>query len=100
MQCTVTDGEIGPGRNDVEMVRLDRHSIRRLSHGHRRVACQQVHHHALVRRVEMLNQNEGHAVAGWQCRYELPAGIKSTGRCTYPDDQEVGCAAIWPGARG
>ena len=89
VQGAVADGQIGSGRNDIEVVALDRHSIRRLPHGHRRVAGQQVHHHAFVGRIEMLDQDEGHAVAGGQRVHKLPAGIEATRRGAYSDDREV-----------
>jgi hypothetical protein len=45
---------------------LDRHTIGRLQHGHWCVAGQQVNHHAFVGGIEVLDQDEGHAVIGWQ----------------------------------
>ena len=71
------------------MIGLDQHSINRLQHKHRRVACQQVHHHAVVGRIEMLDQDKGHAVSGWQRAYQLSAGIKAAGRSTDRDDREL-----------
>jgi hypothetical protein len=47
------------------MVPLDWHSVRGLPHGHRGMAGQKIDHHAFVGRIEMLHQNEGHAVPGW-----------------------------------
>ena len=89
VQGAVTDGKIGSGRNDIEMVALDRHSVRCLPHGHRRVAGQQVHHHAFVGRIEMLDQDEGHAVAGRQRVHQLPAGIEAARRGADADDREI-----------
>ena len=88
MQRAIADREIGSGGNDIEVVALDRHSIRCLPHGHRRVAGQQVHHHAFVGRIEMLDEDEGHAVAGWQRAHELPAGIEAAGGGAYADDRK------------
>ena len=93
VQGAVADRQIGSGRNDIEVVALERHSIRRLPHGHRRVAGQQVDHHAFVGRIEMLDQDEGHADAGWQRVHELPASIKATRRGAYADNREVPTAA-------
>jgi ribosomal protein S8 len=59
------------------MVGLDRHAIRRLAHGHQRVAGQQVHHHAFVGGIEMLDQDESHAGAGRQGLHELSAGVEA-----------------------
>jgi hypothetical protein len=55
MQSASPDGKIGSGGNDVQVVGLDRHSIRCLPHRHRRVTCQQVHHHAFMGWIEMLD---------------------------------------------
>ena len=89
MQGAVDDGQIGARRNDIEVVALDRHSIRRLPHGHRGVAGQQVDHHAFVGRIEMLDQDEGHAVVGRQRADEFPARIKPARRGAYSDNREV-----------
>jgi hypothetical protein len=97
-QGAVGDGEIGSGRNDVEMLALEQHSIRRLAYRHRGVAGQQVNHHAFVGRIEMLDQDEGHAVAGGQRANQLPAGIKTARRGSYADDRKVLRAARSQGA--
>ena len=78
MQSAVPDGKIGSGGNNVQVVGFDRHSIRCLPHSHRRVACQQVHHHTFMGWIEMLDQDESHAVVAWQRAYELPAGLEAT----------------------
>ena len=93
VQSAVADGEIGSGRNDIEMLALDRHAIRCLPHRHRRVPGQQVHHHAFVGRIEMLDQDEGHAAIGRQRVHKLPASIKAARRGAYSDDREVRRAA-------
>ena len=71
------------------MVRLERHPVGRLAHGYRRVSGEQVHHHALVGRVEMLDQNESHAVAGGQALHKLAARLQATGRGAYSNNREV-----------
>jgi hypothetical protein len=48
------------------MFALDRHTIGRLHDGHCRVARQQIHHHAFMGRIEVLDQDERHAAIGWQ----------------------------------
>ena len=55
-------------RNDIDMLALERHAIGRLQYLHLRMAGQQLDHHAVMRRVEMLDQDEGHAVVGRQAR--------------------------------
>ena len=88
-QRAAADGKIGSRRNDIEVVARDRHSVDRLKHGHRRVASEQVHHHAFVGRVEVLHQDEGHAGIGRQRVDELPTGLKTTCRGANSDDREI-----------
>ena len=88
LQGATSDREIGSRRDDIKVVALDQHAILGLPHGHRRVAGQQIHHHAFVGRVEMLDQDKCHAVAGWQCAYKLPAGIEAAGRGANSDNRK------------
>lgn len=92
MQGTVGDREVGARGNDVEMLRLDWHSIRCLPHAHRRVAGQEIHHHALMGGIEMLNEDKGHAVAVRQGVDKPSAGIEATCRSAYADDGEAAFA--------
>ena len=41
----------------------------------------------------MLDQDEGHAVVGWQRAHELPAGVEAARRGAYSDNRKVGRAA-------
>jgi hypothetical protein len=64
-----------------------------LLYRHRRMAGQQIDHHARMRRIEMLDQNKRHAGAGREAG-EQPAGrIEAAGRGAEPDDRE----AVMPG---
>ena len=58
------DRKIDPRRDEIDVIALDWHVLCRFLHLHRRMAGQKTDHHALVRRIEMLNQDEGHAGAG------------------------------------
>ena len=78
VKYTVADGKVGSGGNHVEVIGRDGHIFRGLPHGHRRVVGQQVHHHAFVRRVEVLHQDEGHAGVRGQCAKKLSAGAQAT----------------------
>ncbi len=71
------------------MVGLERHAVRRLLHRHRRMPGQQIDHHARMRRIEMLDQDERHAgVAGE--RIEQPAdGFEPAGRGAEPDHRKT-----------
>ena len=98
-QGAVANRQIGSRRDDVEMVGRQRRSVGGLAHGHRRVRGEQVDHHALVGRVEMLDQDEGHAVAGGHPVHQLAAGLQATGRGADADNREVAGAAR-PAGRG
>jgi len=89
MERAVGNGEVDTGGNDIKVVTLDRHAIRRLQHSHRGVAREQIDHHAFVRWVEVLNQDERHAVIGGQRTQEFAARLQATGRGTNSDEREV-----------
>ena len=71
------------------MVAFERHPVRGLQNLHRRVASQQIDHHALVLRIEMLDQHEGHAVVGWRGVEELLEGVETPGRSPQCNDREI-----------
>ncbi len=89
----VVHRQIGAGRNDIDALALDRHAVGRLHDRHRRVAGQQVDHHAVVARIEVLDDDEGHAVIGRQRVEQLPARIEAAGRGADRDDRKIGAAA-------
>src|SRR5271166_1156282 len=89
------DREIGTRWNKIDMLGLERHPVCCLLHFHRRMAGQQIDHHARMRRIEMLDQNEGHAGAGRERGEQPPGGIEAAGRGAKPDDRE----AVMPGWR-
>src|SRR5271166_1398023 len=59
------------------------------------MAGKQVHHHAIVARVEVLHDDEGHAGGRRKRVQKLPAGVKAAGRGADRDDRK-----IRPTARG
>ncbi len=73
------DREIRPRRNDIEMLALDLHAVRRLADFHRRMAGQQLDQHAFMGRIEVLDQNEGEAGAGGQRVQKHPARVEPPG---------------------
>ena len=89
LKMAAADGQIGSGRDDIDMLPLDRHSIHGLLNGHRRMTRQQVHHHAFMGRIEMLDQDERHAAGGGNCIHELSAGVQAARRGSYPNDREI-----------
>src|SRR5689334_15905892 len=74
------------------MLPLERHPVCRLLYRHRRMAAQQIDHHARMRRIEMLDQNERHAGAAREGSEQPPGGIEAASRGAEPDDREVGMA--------
>src|ERR1700728_580428 len=57
------------------------------------MARQQIHHHAVVARVEVLHNDEGHAVDRRQRVQELPARVEAAGRGADRDDRKTGATA-------
>ena len=53
------------------------------------MARQQIYHHAIVARVEVLHDDEGHAIARRKGVQELPAGVKTAGRGADCDDRKM-----------
>ena len=85
----------------LEVVTLDRHPIRRLHHRERRVGGQQFDHQAFMRRIEVLDEDEGHSAARRQGVEEAGAGLQATGRGADADDLDAGCTRRTRGwARG
>ena len=86
---TALDREIGTRRNEIDMLALERHPVCCLLYLHRRMAGQQIDHHARMRRIEMLDQNEGHAGAGRERGEQPPEGIEAARRGAEPNDREA-----------
>jgi hypothetical protein len=88
VQGAVADSKIGSGRDDIEMITFGQHAICRLLNDHRGMFGQQIHHHAFVGRIEMLD-NEGHADVGGQRIYQLRAGVETVSRRADRNDREA-----------
>jgi hypothetical protein len=71
------------------VVAREQHAVCRLQNLHWRVACEQIDHQALVRRIEMLDQHEGHAAVGRQRVEELLEGVQTTGRGPQCNNREI-----------
>jgi hypothetical protein len=71
------------------MLALEQHPVCCLLYLHRRMAGQQIDHHARMRRIKMLDQNERHASAGRERGEQPPGSIKAAGRGAEPDDREA-----------
>src|ERR1700722_8603076 len=57
------------------------------------MARQQIRHHAVVARVEVLHNDEGHAVHRRKRVQELPARVEAAGRGADRDDRKTGATA-------
>src|SRR3984957_2395565 len=57
------------------------------------MARQQIHHHAVVARVEVLHNDEGHAVDRRKRVQELPARVEAAGRGADRDDRKTDATA-------
>jgi hypothetical protein len=57
------------------------------------VAREQICHHAVVARVEVLDEYEGHAIARGQRVQQLLAGLEAAGRSANRDDRKIRAAA-------
>ncbi len=74
----IAQRQIDTRRNDVDVVRLHPHAVRRLPHGHRRVPRKQFDHHAAMRGIEMLDEDEAHAAVGRHDVEELLKGVETS----------------------
>ena len=88
-QDAIADREIGARRNEIDMLGLERHPVRCLLDRQRRMPGQQIDHHAGMRRIEMLDQNKGHARAAGEHAEQPADGIKAASRSAEPDDRET-----------
>ena len=71
------------------MLAFERHPVCGLLYLHRRMAGQQINHHARMRRIEVLDQNERHAGAGREGSEQPPGRVEAAGRGAEPDDREA-----------
>ena len=91
----VEEGEVVVRRDHVDRVRPDGQAVRDLDHRHRSGALEELGEHPPVRRVQVLDDHEGHAALGRDAGEELLEGLEPAGRRAYPDDRE-----LIPGHRG
>ena len=87
------DREIDARRNHIDALAFDFHAVRRQLDWHWRMARQQIHHHAVVAGVEVLHNDEGHAVERWKRVQEFPARFEAAGRRADRDDWKITTAA-------
>ena len=90
--CAFTHREIAAGRNDIDVVRFEPSGVLRFDDRHRRMRRQQLDHHALVGRVEVLDQDERHAALGGQRCEQGAEGFEPAGGGADRDHREHGVA--------
>ncbi len=93
VQHAVEDRDVLARRDDVDAVGLHRLAIRDLRDGHRGRALEQLHHRALVRGVEVLDDDVGHPAARRHVPEELLERLEAPGRRADADDGEAPRAA-------
>ena len=85
----VLEREVGLRRDDMQAIALKRHAVAGLHHLHRGVAGQKLGHHALVGRIEMLDENEGKTGFCRQRCEQLSDGFQPAGRGAKTDHEKV-----------
>ena len=91
--------EICAGWDDVEVLALDEHSICSLQDLKRCVAGEQIHHHAFMGRIEVLDQNERHSAMGRYCHQEFSTGFEAACGRANADNLEVSGFVRWTASR-
>ena len=84
----VEDGHVLVWRYHIDVVRLDRRAVLDLDDLHGGGALEELRHDALVRRVEVLDDDKGHAASLRHVLQELFEGLQSSGGGADADDGE------------
>jgi hypothetical protein len=80
------DCQAGIRRDDVHLVRLHLHPVRRGADRHRRRAAEQIWEHAAVAGIQMLHHHERHTGVGRELREELTERLEPARGRAYSDD--------------
>ena len=88
LQHARANAQLGVGRYDVDVIRLDAQIVRDLAHRHDRGAREQLGQRTFVQRVKVLHQDEGHAGVHRQMREQLGESLQATGRGADADDRK------------
>ncbi len=89
VQHPAAHGQVGAGRDDIQVLRLDRHPLRGLQDRHGGVLGQQLHQQALMAGVEVLDQDERHPSRGGESVQQPGAGLQPAGRLADRDHHEA-----------
>ena len=90
MQQAVHDRQVEAGRNDIHVVALEQRSVGGLHDRHGGLVRQQFHQQAVMGRVEVLHEDEGHAVAVGQPADQPGARLEPACGGADADDREQG----------
>ena len=88
MQHAVSDRHLAVGKDHVDAVGLNPRSLPDRHHVHAGTSIQQLDHVALPRRIEMLDDHEGHAAVGRHGAEQLLERLQPTRRRADPHDRE------------
>ena len=80
LQDAIRHAQVGIGRNDIDVVRLDRLIIRHFAHWKRSGPRQDIRQRAVARWIEMLHQHESHAGICRQMLKQLRERLQPAGR--------------------
>ena len=94
LQSPFGDGQVLVGRNDVNAIRFDRHSIRGLANGHRGLSRQQLDHQAFMRRGQMRDQHKRHPAVGRHVAEKLLERRQPARRCTNSHHGKAGASGV------
>ena len=97
-QPAAVDRDVGVGRDDVDVVRLDRGAVLGLADRHRRGLGQRVAQEARVGGIEVLDEDERHPAVGGEVLEELGERLEPPGRGADADDREPGAGRGGPTA--
>ena len=99
MEYAVQDGHILVGRNDVDGIRLNPHSILDLNDPQFCAALEQLHHDALVGRVKMLDDDKSHITVRRDSPEEQFQRFQSARRSADADNGKTGRPNLTDGQR-
>ena len=85
--AAVVDGQVGVGRDQVDVAGLEAHPGLGLGHGQRRDPRQQFGQKALVSRRQMLHKEEGDVVFGRDVFEDFAEGFQAAGRAADADHE-------------
>lgn len=89
MQNPALEGHILVRRDHIEAVRLDPGAILDLNDLHGSGALEQLHHHALMRWVQVLDNDKDHPALGRNVPQEQLQSLEPPGGCADADDGEI-----------